>query len=201
MKKKICILGISLTVFLVACGITDNKGLSEDETTNTTNVTEEAETQEQSSEVMEETEPVMEYFETDLIVNNFFVAYNAIAERPIDAIEIGKGNIRSKALVSIDDFNMEVINATNYLSVSISVDPENEDTKLLSIFSSCIKAMYPNFTDDEISTVWNAIHATGYYVENYDFNGIKITYIPSKELSWGTSDLRIDLQFSMVYGE
>ena len=90
---------------------------------------------------------------------------------------------------------MEVINATDFLSVSISVDPENEDTKFLSIFSSCIKAMNSNITDDEISSAWNAIHETGYMVENYDFNGIKITYVPSKELSRGTSALRIDLSF------
>lgn len=192
MKTKICILGICFSVFLVACGTTDNEVSSKDETSNTTNV----------SEVQsEETEVVMKYFETDLIVNNFFVAYNAIAESPIDVTEIEIGNTKTKALVYIDDFSMEVINATDFLSVSISVDPENEDTKLLSIFSSCIKAMYPNVTDDEISTAWNAIHETGYMVEDYDFNGIKITYVPSKELSWGTSALRIDLSFPLVYGE
>lgn len=208
MKKKICILGICFFVFLVACGTTDNEVSSKEETSNTTNVSEvqseETETQEQeaqSTEVVEETEAVMKYFETDVIVNNFFVAYNAIAESPIDVTEIEKGNIKTKALVYIDDFSMEVINATDFLSVSISVDPENEDTKLLSIFSSCIKAMYPNVTDDEISTAWNAIHETGYMVEDYDFNGIKITYVPSKELSWGTSALRIDISFPMVYGE
>ena len=208
MKKKICILGICLSVLLVACGTTDNEVSSKDETSNTTNVSEvqseETETQEQeaqSTEVVEETEAVMKYFETDMIVNNFFVAYNTIAESPIDVTEIEKGNIKTKALVYIDDFSMEVINAADFLSVSISVDPENEDTKLLSIFSSCIKAMYPNVTDDEISTAWDAIHETGYMVEDYDFNGIKITYVPSKELSWGTSALRIDLSFPLIYGE
>ena len=61
--------------------------------------------------------------------------------------------------------------------------------------------MYPNVADDEISTAWNAIHETGYMVEDYDFNGIKITYVPSKELSWGTSALRVDLSFPLIYGE
>ena len=54
--------------------------------------------------------------------------------------------------------------------------------------------MYPNVADDEISTAWSAIHETGYLVEDYDFNEIKITYVPSKKLSWGTSALRIDLK-------
>ncbi|MBE6879177.1 MAG: hypothetical protein E7488_08500 [Ruminococcaceae bacterium] len=202
MKKVIALVLALICVFgLAGCGTTDNEVSSKNETTNTMNVSEvqsEEETQEQE---MQNTEVVMEYFETDLIVNNFFVAYNAIAESPIDVTEIEKGNIKTKALVYIDDFSMEVINAADFLSISISVDPENEDTKLLSIFSSCIKAMYPNVADDEISTAWNAIHETGYMVEDYDFNGIKITYVPSKELSWGTSALRIDLSFSLIYGE
>lgn len=193
MKKLIILVLASICVFgLAGCETTDNEISNKDETSNSTNL----------SEIQnDETETTMKYFETDVIVNNFFVAYNAIAESPIDATEIEKGNIRTKALVYIDDFSMEVINATDILSVSIGVDPENEDTKLFSIFSSCIKAMYPNVTDDEISTAWNTIHETGYMVEDYDFNGIKITYIPSKELSWGTSALRIDLRFPKTSGE
>lgn len=198
MKRLIAlVLALVCVVGLASCGTADNDVSSKDETSNTTSASEEAETQGQETQ---STEVVMEYFETDLIVNNFFVAYNAIAENPIDVTEIEKGNIKTKALVYIDDFSMEVINAADSLSVSISVAPENEDTQLLSIFSSCIKAMYPNVADDEISTAWNSIHETGYVVENYDFNGIKITYVPSKELSWGTSALRIDLSFPLIYG-
>lgn len=207
MKKLITLASVlTCLLTLAACGSTENNILSKNETSDITNASEvqseETQKQEaQSTEVVEETEVGMKYFETDVIVNNFFVAYNAIAESPIDVTEIEKGNIKTKAIVYIDDFSMEVINATDFLSVSISVDPENEDTKLLSIFSTCIKAMYPNVTDDEISTAWNAIHETGYLVEDYDFNGIKITYVPSKELSWGISALRIDLSFPMVNGE
>ena len=95
--------------------------------------TETKEQETQSTEAVEETEIVLKYFETDLIVNNFFVAYNAIAESQIDVTEIENGNIKTKALVNIDDFSMEVINAADFLSVSISVAPENEDTKLLSM--------------------------------------------------------------------
>ena len=143
MKKLIALVLALICVFgLAGCGTTDNEVSSKDETSNTVNVSEvqseEAETQEQETQ---STGVVMEYFETDLIVNNFFVAYNAIAESPIDVTEIEKGNIKTKALVYIDDFSMEVINAADFLSVSISVAPENEDTKLLSIFSSCIQVL------------------------------------------------------------
>ena len=196
---------LCLSVLLVACGNTDDNKSNEDMSSNTINASEiesqvegeEIEIQEiQNTEIVEEeTEEVFVYFETDDVVNSFFANYNAIAEKPIEASEIEKGNIRTKALVYIDDFSMEVINATDFLSVSISTDLENEDTELLSVFTSCIKAMNTTVSDDEIMNAWNAIHETGYMVEDYDFNGIEITYVPSKKLSWGTSALRIDLSF------
>lgn len=204
MKKAVLIFTICLSVFLVACGPIDVENTNKEEMPSETNISEnqseEIEVQEQdvqSSEDVGEIEEAVKFFESDEIVNDFFVKYNEIAECPIDGSEIEKGNIDSKALVYIDDFSMEVINASDFLSVSISVAPENEDTKLLSIFSSCIKAMNSTLTDDEISSAWMEIHETGYLVENYDFNGIKITYVPSKELSWGTSALRIDMSFPL----
>ena len=63
---------------------------------------------------------------------------------------------------------------------------------MLVVFQDCIKAML-NCSDNEIVNAWTAIHATGYMVENYNFNGISITYVPSKELSWGVNNPRIDL--------
>ena len=198
MKKLIVLVSALICAFVLAsCGTTDNEVSSKDETSDAMNVSKVQSEETSNTEVVEETEVELKYFETDVIVNNFFVAYNAVSESLIDVTEIEKGNIKTKALVYIDDFSMEVINGAGFLSVSISVEPENEDTKLLSIFSSCIKAMCPNVTDDEISTAWNTIHETGFMVEDYDFNGIKITYVPSKELSWGTSALRIDLSFPM----
>ena len=40
-------------------------------------------------------------------MDKFFTDYNAIAEVPIPADEIEKGNIRTKALVYIDDLSLE----------------------------------------------------------------------------------------------
>ena len=47
---------------------------------------------------------------------------------------------------------------------------------MLVVFQDCIKAML-NCSDNEIANAWTAIHATGYMVENYNFNGISITYV------------------------
>ena len=137
------------------------------------------------------------YFESDEVVDKFFADYNAIAEISIPADEIEKGNIRTKALVYIDDLSLEIINAKDYLSVSMGSSVENEATALYAIFRDTIKAINTDIADEDIQSAWVGIHESGYLVENYDFNGISITYVPSKELSWGTSDLRIDLKFPM----
>lgn len=114
---------------------------------------------------------------------------------PAEAIE--KGNIRTKALIYIDDLNLEIINANDFLSISMSSSTENENTKLYSIFRDSILAMNTHISEDEIQTCWQTIHESSYMVEDYDFNGINVTYVPSKELSWGTSALRIDLEIPL----
>ena len=137
------------------------------------------------------------YFESDEVVNKFLSDYNSGAEIviPLEAIE--KGNISTKALVYIDDLSLEVINAKDYLSVSMSSSVENEGTKLYSLFRDTIKATRENVAEEDIQSAWTAIHETGYLTENYDFQGISITYVPSKELSWGTSGLRVDLKIPL----
>lgn len=131
----------------------------------------------------------LKYFPSDATVNQFFVNYNAIADIPIEASEIEKGNIRTKALVYIDDLCIEVINATEYLSVSIEVKLENEESRLLPIFSASIKAMVPDVSEKDISNTWEKLHDTEYMVDDYNFNGVKISYVPAK------STVRIDLEF------
>lgn len=140
----------------------------------------------------------MLYFKYDDAVNNFFEKYNSVTDVPIKSTEIKKGNINTKALVYIDDFSMEVLNTKqNSLVISVSDDYKNENTNLHNVFINCIKAMTNDLSSNEIEDAWNEIHSTGYMVENYDFNGIQITYVPYKELSSGHSDLRIDLTFSI----
>ncbi len=88
---------------------------------------------------------------------------------------------------------MEVINTNNgTLSISVETKPEEEDTAMLAVFCDCIKAMSA-LSKDEIASAWNAIHETGYMVEDFDLSGILITYVPSKELSWGVNNPRVDL--------
>ena len=205
MKKFCLLLILSLCLILSACGGNSDTPTNAEEPNvpnsavveGTPDIEEtiEVEDNQQQEEVTPDPEPL--YFESDEIVDKFFTDYNAIAEVVIPAEEIEKGNIRTKALVYIDDLSLEIINASDFLSVSMSSSVENEATTLYAIFRDTIKAMSADTADEDIQSVWNAIHESGYLVEDYDFNGVSITYVPSKELSWGTSDLRVDLEFPL----
>lgn len=168
---------ICLSLSFVACGTPVNG--QQDETT------------------VSESSPVLEFFEYDAVVNNFFVSYNAIATNVIKAEKIEKGYIKTKALVYADSFSLEVTNTNSgTLAISIETKPENEDTAMFAVFSDCIKAM-TTLSNDEITNAWNAIHETGYMVENYEANGVLITYIPAKELSWGINNPSVDLTITI----
>lgn len=205
MKKFYLLLILSLCLILSACGGNSDTPTNAEESNVPNNVVVEetpnieespkVEDNQQQEEVTSNPKPL--YFESDEIVDKFFTDYNAIAEVIIPAEEIEKGNIRTKALVYIDDLSLEIINASDFLSISMSSSVENEATTLYAIFRDTIKVMNSDTTDEDVQSAWNAIHESGYLVEDYDFNGVSITYVPSKELSWGTSDLRVDLEFPL----
>ena len=203
MKKSCLLLILSLCLILSACGgNSDTPTNAEESNVSNNSVVEETPNIEETPKVEdnqkeEEVTPEPLYFESDEVVDKFFTDYNAIAEISIPADEIEKGNISTKALVYIDDLSLEIINATDFLSVSMSSSVENEDTKLYAIFRDSIKAMSADTADEDIQSAWSTIHESGYLVGDYDFNGVSITYVPSKELSWGTSDLRVDLEFPL----
>ncbi len=196
-KVLVLVLVICLSLSLIACRTSMEESQKNSEPiTETTNSETQEELVEETTELettFPETEPVLEYFESDAIVNDFFISYNAIASNVIDAALIEKGNIKTKAHVYAESFSLEIINVNGgLLSVSVETKPEEENTTMLAVFSDCLKAISA-FSDDEITSVWKAIHETGYMVEDYELNGILITYVPSKELSWGVNNPRVDL--------
>lgn len=195
MKKKvllIVILCVALGVLGTACS-KDDSGMETPEVDSSLSSSVEEESEEPVPE-----EPKLEYFETDSVINEFFVQYNSVSDNPINASDITGSIIRSKAFVNFEGCSMEVDNATDFFSVSISTAPEDEDTLLHEVFTACVKAMNSNISNEELDTAWSDIHETGYMVEEYEFvNGIVIDYIPYKELSQGHSNLRIDLTFPL----
>lgn len=196
-KVLVFMLVICLGLSLIACGTPSAESQeSYEPVVETTKLETQEATGEEITEqesTIPETESILEYFESDAIVNDFFVSYNAIALNTIDAALIEKGNISTKALVYADSFSLEVINTNNgMLSISVETKPEEEYTIMFAVFSDCIKAISA-LSNDEIASAWDTIHETGYMVEDFDLSGILITYVPSKELSWGINKPRVDL--------
>lgn len=197
MRKFSLLLILVLCFGLSACGgSTDNSTDVKTPNVSDNPVVEEAPPVEES-EPQEEVSIEPMYFKSDEVVDKFFTDYNAVAEVVIPAEEIEKGNIRTKALVYIDDLSLEIINVNDYLSVSMSSSIENEDTKLYAVFRDTVKSMRPDASNEDIQAAWDSIHESGYMVEGYDFNGIVLDYVPSKELSYGMSDLRIDMEIPL----
>ena len=200
MKKKtllIVAICVVVTIGLVALGICSDK----EPDTNIPEIT--TASQDTTTENVQETtpeetteEPELVYFETDEIVNDFFVKYNVVSNNPIEAENISKGNIRTKACISNELYYMEVINATEFLSVSISMEPENEYTVLKEIFTTCLSIH--NVDSESIEKAWNDIHSTGYMVQNYSgIENVSIDYSPSVKQSWGYTDLQMELIFEL----
>lgn len=191
-KKFALVIVISLCLLLTACG-GNTIAPSDTTSSNMADSTEIPDAAENDADIQTEDEPTSEsaplYFESDETVDKFFTDYNAIAEVPIPADEIEKGNIRTKALVYIDDLSLEIINAPDSLSISMSSSVENEQTLLYSVFRDSILAVRAEVTEDEIKSAWDTIHESG----PVDLNEIHIFYSAPTELSWGTTDLRIDL--------
>lgn len=116
------------------------------------------------------------FFDTDEVVDRFLIDYNAVAEFPVPAEEVERGNIKTKALVYMEDLSFEVIHAPEFLSLSFSA----EEAKLRAVFRDVIAAVRPEISAEDVGAAWDAIHATGYMVEGFALADITITYVPTK---------------------
>lgn len=189
-KKTIFLVTVSTVCMLSACG--NNAQTNANTVTTAQETTAEETTQEQAIE----TEPQLLYFPSDETVNLFFEKYNSISNNPISAESIQEGNISTKALVYSDNFSLEVINSRNgFLSVSVETEPDKEDFELQQVFFDCIKGMLDDLSDQEINIAWNDIHSADYRIEDYELKGIKISYSPSVQLSYGYTAPKIEIIF------
>lgn len=200
MKKGYIVLLLMLFC-LVSCG----KSGGESKITNTPEVTEnviaiiETEKPEDGKEQVESTkEPELLYFKYDSVVDEFFSKYNSISSNKFKADQISKGNVQTKANARNDNLSLEIIHVDDfenpYIEVSIYSSYKDEDTVLYTAFVDTMKAECKGLSKKKIKKLWEKIHKTGYMVEDYDFNGIKISYVPHID-SQEYSEPRIDFNF------
>lgn len=125
------------------------------------------------------------YFQDDEVVDSFFVAYNAIAKTVFPKDAISRGNIRTKAGAVVNGLEIEVIyadwhqfNDPSFLAISVEASEEIESSLLKDCFFDILNSMRSNLNDSDIQIAWNELHRTGYLLEDYVFNDIKLSYIP-----------------------
>lgn len=203
MKKGYIVL-LLMSFCLVSCG----KNGGESKITNTPEVTEnvsviteveKVDTVEEVKEQVESTkEPELLYFKYDSVVDEFFSKYNSISSNKFKADQISKGNVQTKANARNDNLSLEIIHVDDfenpYIEVSIYSSYKDEGTVLYNAFVDTMKAECKDVSKKKIKKLWEKIHKTGYMVEDYDFNGIKISYVPHIDRQ-EHSEPRIDFNF------
>lgn len=196
-----------MSVCLVSCG--ESEG--ESNVTNTPILTStdsyvlEAVTQNSDKEKKEQVEqeestkePELLYFQYDKEIDAFFTEYNSISKNKFKEDQISKGNVRTKANARNKKLSLEIAHVNDfdkpYIEVSIYSNYKDEDTVLYNAFVDVMKVECKDLSKKKIKKAWDKIHKSGYMVEDYDFNGINISYVPHIDTQ-EYSEPRIDLIF------
>lgn len=185
-------------------------GSSDNQTTNTSsNSTEIVNTDQSEVENIEdetkadEAVPEEKFYEGDDVVNHFITDYNSKEEIKITDIE--KGNIRQKAYAYIGDVYIEMLDsysaaAENYNMSIYGGNTDEATDAMFEVFKKVAKVLDPNLTEEQIDEAVSSWRSGDVLVEDGTLGELTITYVPSKELSTGRNNSRIDVS-SPVYGK
>jgi len=127
-------------------------------------------------------------FEYDSVVNQLLLDYNKKAEYIIKATNVQKGNVKTKALIDIENLDIEVINASHNGFIHISIDLTNQEPtgSLYAVYRDFLYAIDDSLSDDEIGTAWADIQkerysiiypdSSSYNEKSYELNDIQLTH-------------------------
>lgn len=163
------------------------------------NVAENIEDKTKASEAI----PEEKFYAGDDVVNYFIADYNSKEEIKITNIE--KGNIRQKAYAYIGDVYIEMLDsygayAENYNMSIYGGNTAEATDDMFDVFRKVAKVLEPNLTENQIDEAVSSWRSSDVLVEDGTLGELTITYVPSKELSTGRNDSRIDVS-SPVYGK
>lgn len=142
------------------------------------------------------TEETVIYAE-DNVVNRFITEFNQNSAYEIT--DISKGNIRTKYFGYANGRYLEMINANGAaaeaFSLTINGGQETADKQTMyEVFREAVKVLDPAITDEMIDTALAEFDNRDVLIEGYTIgDGITITYVPIKELSYGKTSCRIDI--------
>ena len=93
-------------------------------------------------------------------MNRFLTNYNKFAECPFESEQIKQGSVRTKALISTEDFYIELVNSQNGLYILID-DGSEESADLYFVFRDFLKVMDDSLSDEQIEQAWSDIKEIG----------------------------------------
>lgn len=194
--KKINTLLLSLTFLLtlVGCGKETNN------TSETPDVTTTESFDTTKIESPETTEIISITYAEDEVVNRFITEFNNNSTYEIT--NISKGNISTKYFGYANGRYLEMINANNSgaaaFCLTINGGQEASDKQTMyEVFSEAIKVLDPLITNEMINTALAEFDNKDVLIEGYTLgDSITITYVPTKELSYGKTSCRLDVSAS-----
>lgn len=139
-------------------------------------------------------------FAEDAVVNRFIGEFNSNSRYEITGII--KGNIRTKYFGYANGRYLEMINANDAVAGAfcLTINGGQDNATKLSmyeVFRDAIKILDSTIADDDIDAVLAEFDEKDVLVEGYQMgDNITITYVPTKELSYGKSSCRIDISCS-----
>ena len=136
----------------------------------------------------------------DNIVNRFITEFNQ--NTAYEITDISKGNIRTKYFGYANGRYLEMINAngagaeTFCLTINGGQEATDKQT-MYEVFREAVKILDPSITDEMIDTALAEFDNKDVLIEGYVLgDSITVTYVPTKELSYGKNSCRIDISAS-----
>lgn len=138
-------------------------------------------------------------FAEDAVVNRFISEFNEKSQYAIT--EISKGNIRTKYFGYANGRYLEMINANEAAAEAfcLTINGGQDDAKqsMYEVFREAVKILDTSISDDDIDAVLAEFDEKDVLIEGYQIgNSITVTYVPTKELSYGKNSCRIDISCS-----
>lgn len=140
----------------------------------------------------------------DVVVNRFISEVNNTYDDGI--VDISKGNISTKYYGYSRGTRIEMINANGAAAEDFSISiyggkEESDRDAMFAAFREIVKILEPSLTDEAITAVIDELVIGDVMVEEYQLGStMLITYVSTKELSYGKNDCRVDI-FAYDYKE
>lgn len=136
----------------------------------------------------------------DNIVNRFITEFNQ--NTAYEITDISKGNIRTKYFGYANGRYLEMINASGAgaeafcLIINGGLEATDKQT-MYEVFREAVKILDPSITDEMIDAALAEFDNKDVLIEGYVLgDSITVTYVPTKELSYGKNPCRIDISAS-----